>query len=67
MFAALVYWLHHEEFLEWLCIGVDECLPRHSHTFLLNILIIFITKIISYLYQKRTFLEMMEALIEGIE
>jgi hypothetical protein len=40
MFIALVYWLSHEEFLEWLHIQVDESLPRHQHAFLLNVLVI---------------------------
>jgi hypothetical protein len=30
MCMALVYRLSHEEFLEWLSIRVDKCLPRHK-------------------------------------
>ena len=63
MFVALVNWICHEEFLEWLGIRVDEGLPRHQQTFLLNVFVIFSPDVISY-YQKSTILEMTETLIE---
>ena len=63
MFVALVDWIHHEEFLEWLCIRIDEGLPRYKQIFLLNIFVIVGPNVISY-YQQSTILEMTETLIE---
>jgi hypothetical protein len=58
-----VYWLSHEEFLEWLSIQVSEPLPRHKQAFVLNILVILAVDVLSN-NKKGIILEIAEAIIK---